>query len=325
METTHTYGPGSVKNLFHEIINKFGFFLHPGSRVPELTKRQFDYEKIRSKRKFILRLKSPLTILGIIIILFIATLAVFAPWISPYTADELKGLYANPWAPPSPDHLLGTTKLGRDILGRLIFGARTSLTIALPSLGFSVVFGVISGMIAAYSGGKLDAVIMRVMDVLIAFPSLIFALLVVAILGHEVQPIMIIYGILGVPFYSRLIRGSVLQAKNLSYVDAARVSGASNWRIMFRHILPNTITPVLIYFTFEIGGVILSLAALGFLGVVDPSIIEWGQDVSNGREFLYSAPWASIWPGIMIAITVLGFMLLGDGLRDAFDPRLKNL
>ncbi len=325
MENAQVYGPGSVKNLFIEIKKKFKFFLIPGLRDAELTRKEFEKEKTKSKRKFLLRLKSTLTITGIIIIFFIVTCAVFAPWMSPYSYTELTGLYVDPWQPPSEGHFFGTTKLGRDILGRLIFGARTSLTIALPSLAFSVFFGVVFGVIAAYTGGRTDSIIMRIMDVLIAFPSLILAMLFITIFGREIQFIMVAYGILGIPFYSRLIRGSVLQAKTLPYVEAAKVSGASNWRIMFRHILPNTITPVLIYFTFEIGGVILSLAGLGFLGFGDSRLIEWGLDVSLGREHLYDAPWASLWPGLMIVITVLGFMLVGDGLRDAFDPRLKNL
>lgn len=139
------------------------------------------------------------------------------------------------------------------------------------------------------------------------------------------ENIMLAFGILGVPFYARLIRGNVLQARNLPYVEAARVSGAGNWRIMFRHILPNCIQPVIIAVTFAIGGVILSLAGLSFLGFSDPTLVEWGNDLSQARLHLQTAPWASIWPGFMILFTVLGFMLLGDGLRDALDPRLKNL
>ena len=136
---------------------------------------------------------------------------------------------------------------------------------------------------------------------------------------------MLAYGILGVPYYSRLIRGSVLQAKALPYVEAARVSGAGNWRIMFRHILPNCIQPIIISFTFDIGGIILSLAGLAFLGYSDLSMIEWGRDIDIARGHIVMAPFASLWPGIMILFTVLGFMLVGDGLRDALDPRLKNL
>ncbi|HMF31531.1 MAG TPA: ABC transporter permease, partial [Candidatus Lokiarchaeia archaeon] len=133
------------------------------------------------------------------------------------------------------------------------------------------------------------------------------------------------FGILGIPGYARLVRGSVLQAKEFAYVEAAKVSGASNWRIMFRHLLPNCISPVIIAFTFDIGGMILSLAGLAFIGVYDPTLVAWGNDVAVGEIYLYQAPWAALWPGFMIAITVLGFMLVGDGLRDALDPKLRAL
>jgi peptide/nickel transport system permease protein len=210
-------------------------------------------------------------------------------------------------------------------LARTIWGARSSLTIALPAITLSVVAGVVFGIIAAYFGGWVDTLIMRIADIFFAFPGLIFAIVLVGILGRKMEYIILAYGILGIPYYSRLIRGSVLQAKELPYVEAARVSGAGNWRIMFRHLIPNTIQPIIISFTFDIGGVILSFAGLAFLGYSDPSLIEWGRDIDIGRGHLVNAPWASLWPGIMIILTVLGFMLLGDGLRDALDPRLKNL
>ncbi|MFX1593681.1 MAG: ABC transporter permease [Promethearchaeota archaeon] len=166
---------------------------------------------------------------------------------------------------------------------------------------------------------------MRITDILLAFPGLILAAVFIAILGIRMENIMLSIAILGVPYYARLIRGNVLQARSLPYVEAARVSGSGNWRIMFRHILPNCIQPVIIAFTFNVGGIILSLAGLAFLGFNDPTLIGWGSDLAEARLFLQTAPWASIWPGFMILLTVLGFMLLGDGLRDALDPRLKNL
>jgi peptide/nickel transport system permease protein len=188
-----------------------------------------------------------------------------------------------------------------------------------------VTVGVFFGIIAAYYGGWVDAVIMRIADILFAFPGLIFAIVLVGILGRRMQYIILAYGILGIPYYARLIRGSVLQARELPYVEAAKVAGAGKWRIMFRHIMPNTIQPIIISFTFDIGGVILSFAGLAFLGYSDPHLIEWGRDIDLGRGHLVDAPWASFWPGMMIVFTVLGFMLVGDGLRDALDPRLRNL
>jgi peptide/nickel transport system permease protein len=293
--------------------------------LDELTQREAEYERNVGRRKFIRRFKSVLTLLGIGLVFLVVTLAIFPNWISAYTFSEANGIYDGVWAAPSIAHPLGQTKFGRDVLARIIFGARTSLTVALPAIGMSVFSGIIVGVISAYYGGWVDSVIMRVVDVFLAFPGLILALVFVAILGPRIENIMLAWGILGIPFYSRLIRGNVLQARELPYIQAAKVTGAGNLRIMFRHILPNVIQPIIISVTFDIGGVILSLAGLSFLGFSDPNMIDWGNEINQARDFLYSAPWASIYPGLMILLSVLGFMLLGDGLRDALDPRLKNL
>ena len=314
-----------AKRILKWIGSNLKFLFIPGYRLEELTMREQEYEKTVSKRKFIRRLKSVLTIIGIGIVFMIVTFAIFAPWISPYDFAYADGVWTGSWDPPSPEHLLGQTNFGRDILARMIWGARSSLTIALPAITLSVVVGVIFGIIAAYFGGWIDSIIMRVSDIFFAFPGLIFAIVLVGILGRKMEYIILAYGILGIPYYSRLIRASVLQAKELPYVEAAKVSGAKNWRIMFRHIMPNCIQPIIISFTFDIGGVILSFAGLAFLGYSDPSLIEWGRDIDIGRGHLVNAPWASFWPGLMIIFTVLGFMLIGDGLRDALDPRLRNL
>lgn len=314
-----------AKRIFKWIGSNLKFLFIPGYRLEELTIREQEYEKTISKRKFIRRLKSVLTIIGIAIVFMIVTFAVFAPWISPYDFDFADGVHPGSWDPPSPANLLGQTNFGRDILARMIWGARSSLTIALPAISLSVSVGVIFGIIAAYFGGWIDSIIMRISDIFFAFPGLIFAIVLVGILGRRMEYIILAYGILGIPYYSRLIRASVLQAKELPYVEAARVSGAKNWRIMFRHIMPNCIQPIIISFTFDIGGVILSFAGLAFLGYSDPHLIEWGRDIDIGRGHLVNAPWASLWPGLMIILTVLGFMLIGDGLRDALDPRLRNL
>jgi peptide/nickel transport system permease protein len=320
------------ENTFKEMLFWVGrnlkFLLLPGSRLEELSLREFEYEKTISKRKFIRRLKSVLTILGILIIFLVITLAVFGTWLAPYTFDVANGVLLNPWSMPTPENLLGTTKFGRDILSRIIYGARSSITIALPAITFSVILGVIIGVISGFYRGWVDTVIMRIMDVFLAFPGIILALVFIAILGQEMQYIMLAYGILGIPYYARLIRGSVLQARQLPYIDAAKVAGAGNWRIMFKHVLPNCIQPIIISFTFDIGGIILSLAGLSFLGFSDYRLIEWGNDINIARERLWDItkfPHAAFWPGFMILITVLGFMLVGDGLRDALDPRLKNL
>ena len=316
---------GIIKNTLSWILRNIKFLLIPGSRLEDLSQRENEYEKTISKRKFIRRLKSVLTILGIVIIFIIITFAIHGAWIAPYTRDVANGILTGSWDPPTPVNILGQTKFGRDILSRAIYGAYSSLTIALPAITFSVILGVIVGMISGYYGGWVDSVIMRITDIFLAFPGLILALVFVAIWGQRMEYIMLAFGILGVPYYARLIRGSVLQARELPYVEAARVSGSGNWRLMFRHVLPNCIQPIIISFTFDIGGIILSLAGLSFLGYSDMTLIEWGNDISQARLHLTDAPWTIFWPGFMILITVLGFMLVGDGLRDALDPRMKNL
>ncbi len=314
--------PISVLKWF---VTHLKFIAVPSSTYQELTLKEQEYEKTKSQRRFIRKLKSVLTLLGLGIVIILITIAVFPHWLAPYTFNDAMGYFLNPFADPSPEHLLGTTQLGRDVLTRLIFGARNSLSVALPTISLGVVGGVFFGVIAAYYGGWVDAVIMRIVDVIYAFPGLIILLIFIGVFGQTIGVIMLIYGFLIMPYYSRLIRGNVLQAKELPYVQAAKVAGAGNLRIMFRHILPNIIQPVIIAATFAIGGFILSLAGLAFLGFSDPTFIEWGADINHARDMLYAAPWASIFPGLMIVITVLGFMLLGDGLRDALDPRLKNL
>jgi peptide/nickel transport system permease protein len=306
-------------------VKNLKFIAVPTSTYEELKLKEQEYEKTKSQRKFIRKLKSTLTLIGLIIVLGLVTIAVFPHWIAPYTFLEANGLYINPFSAPSLEHIMGTTQLGRDVYTRVLFGARSSLTVSLPAISLSVIGGVFLGVIAAYYGGWIDSVIMRIADVFLAFPGLILALVFVGVFGREIEIIMLIYGFLGIPFYARLIRGNVLQAKELPYVQAAKVAGSGNLRIMFRHILPNVIQPVIISVTFAIGGFILGLAGLAFLGFSDPTFIEWGMEINHARDMLYSAPWASIYPGVMIVITVLGFMLVGDGLRDALDPRLKNL
>jgi len=313
------------KRIILWTFKNFKFILLPGSRLEELNYRESEFERIVSKRNILRRLTNPLTILGFSIIFFITTLAVFAPWIAPQSFADAMDPHAGSWTPPSPAHPLGQTAMGGDVLSRIIWGARTSLTIALPSISISVIGGVVLGVISTYYGGWIDSLIMRICDIFLAFPGLILCLVFIAIFGPYIEMILMIYGFLGIPFYARLIRGNVLLARDLPYIEAPRVSGAGNWRIMFKHILPNAIQPVIISFTFNLGTVILGLAGLAFLGVNQSVLIEWGNDINVARENPYDAPWAGLWPGFMIFITVLGFMLVGDGLRDAMDPKLKNL
>lgn len=301
------------------------FLFLPGYRWKELTAQEADFAQFQSKRGIFKRMNSPLTIFGLFIVFVVVMMAVFAPWLSNYSYYDLTHVMGNYYDPISIEHPFGTTKFGWDVLGRIIWGARSSITVGLGSILISLVFGIIIGLFAAYRGGMVDNVLMLIMDILLAFPGLVLALVFVQVLGRSVSNIMLAFGILGIPFYARLIRGSVLEVRQSVYVESAKAAGASNLRIMFRHILPNCMSPIIVSFTFDIGGIILALAGISFLGFGDPDMIEWGNDLAIARLYATSAWWAVVFPGLAILFTVLGFMLVGDGLRDALDPRLKNL
>ncbi|MHA1612987.1 MAG: ABC transporter permease [Promethearchaeota archaeon] len=322
------YKPDSFKKQINEIGSKYlGFLFIPGKKDPILDRRRELLTRFKSKRKFISKLNNFLTIFGFIIVFIVLTWAVFAPLITTfdfYQINLIDDNAAGGWAMPDEDHFLGTAKFGRDVYSRLIWGARSSLTMGLFAIIISVTLGTLLGIYSAYSGGIIDNLIMRGVDIIMAFPGLIIVIIIISILGSSMENILLVYGILGIPGYSRLVRGTALQEKNKTYVEAARVAGASNSKIMFKHILPNCLAPVLVSFTFDIGGIILSLAGLAYLGFSDPLLIEWGNDIQYARSKIYSAPYAAFTPGFGILITVFGFMLIGDGLRDAFDPRLQG-
>jgi peptide/nickel transport system permease protein len=316
--------PQKEMSFQKKMVKYLKFLIIPFYKPYELSEWESKVAQFKSQRKFFRKLLNPITLLGFGIIIFIVTFAVFSSWLTPFSYRELaEYTFEGSFSAPSPEHILGQTLLGRDVLGRIIWGAQTSLTLGSVAILISVTGGVIIGIISAYIGGIPDSIIMRIFDILLAFPTLIIVFIFIAIFGQNINIILIAFGILGIPAYARLIRGSVLQVKEGVFIEAARVSGANNFKIMFKYILPNVISPIIIAISFDYGGIILGLAGLSFLGLGDPNTIEWGVDINAGRLRLYSAPWASLWPGLMIFITVLGFMLVGDGLRDALDPRLK--
>ncbi len=316
--------PQKEMSFQQRMLRYLKFLIIPFFKPRELSQWEAKVAQYKSQRKFFRKLLNPITLLGFGIIIFIVTLAVFSSWLTPFSYRELaEYTFEGSFSAPSPEHILGQTLLGRDVLGRIIWGAQTSLTLGSVSIIISVTGGVIIGIISAYIGGIPDSIIMRIFDILLAFPTLIIVFIFIAIFGQNINIILIAFGILGIPAYARLIRGSVLQVKEGVFIEAAKVSGANNFKIMFKYILPNVISPIIIAISFDYGAIILGLAGLSFLGLGDPNTIEWGVDINAGRLRLYSAPWASLWPGLMIFITVLGFMLVGDGLRDALDPRLK--
>ncbi len=267
---------------------------------------------------------------GLVWIAFIIVLALSADlWVpqnfgDPETIDTANLLELQ-LQPPSPAHPFGTDRLGRDILSRIIYGARISLAVGVLATSISIVLGLIFGALSGYYGRIIDAFIMRLADVFFAFPYILFAIALIAVLGRGYQNVFIAIGILGWPSIARVFRSSILSVKENEYVDAARALGAGDLRIMARHIMPNAIAPIIVYGTMSIGSAILTEAALSFLGMgVQPPTPSWGLMLSEARAFLFSAPWLMIYPGIAILTTVLAFVLMGDGMRDALDVKMKD-
>jgi len=260
--------------------------------------------------------------LGLAVLVLFAISGIFAPYLAPYDPyrSDLEGSLIG----PSRTHWLGTDELGRDILTRIVYGARVSMVIGAISVSIGVALGVPVGLFAGYFGGRFDLFSQRVIDVLLGFPGIILAIVLVTMLGVGLINVMIAVGIVSVPTYARLIRGQVLALKSLEFVEAARVLGGSTARIVFRHILPNTLAVLIVQTTLQVASAILSAAALGFLGLgVQQPTAEWGAMLSTARQYIQLAPHTLIFPGLAIMLTVLGFNLLGDGLRDALDPRMK--
>jgi peptide/nickel transport system permease protein len=276
-------------------------------------------------------------VIGLVIIITLVTLAILAPLIAPY--DPVQVLIGvedvQKRAPPcihllgcsaeQPQHIMGTDGNVRDEFSRILYGARVSLYVGFITVGFAIVVGILLGAIAGYVGGWLDNLIMRVLDVLLAFPSLLLAIAIVSVLGPGLTNAMLAIAVVSIPAYARVMRASVLSVKEEEYTVAARTLGVSSAQILFRHIMPNAISPLIVQATLGIGTAILETAALSFLGLgAQPPTPEWGSMLSAERNQVFSAPHLVFFPGLAIMVNVLGFNLLGDGLRDALDPRLRR-
>lgn len=286
--------------------------------------------------------KNRLAIAGLFVVIVLIVVAIFAPLIAPYDPIKIdsKNMVKLSNLPPGPRHLMGTDILGRDVFSRLVYGSRVSLEVGILAVGIELILGLIAGAIAGYYGGLTDTVTMRVADVFFAFPYVLGAIALVAVFRfvQEVAPssfiawalqneraVFVAIGILGWPFVARVFRSSILSVKENEYVEAARAMGAGDFRIMTRHIVPNAIAPIIVYGTMSVGGAIITEAALSFLGIgVQPPTPAWGYMLAESRSYIFTAPWLVFYPGLAILVTVLAFVLLGDGLRDALDPRLKE-
>lgn len=265
--------------------------------------------------------KNPLSVAGLAIILALAMIAMLAPVISPHEPTKID-VY-NVLSPPSTTHPFGTDELGRDLLSRMIWGSRASLKVGFIAVGIAISIGTMLGAIAGYYGGKIDAILMRFVDIMLAFPTFFLILAVIAIVEPSISTIMIIIGLTGWMDVARLVRAEFLTLKERDFISAAKAIGASDFRLIFRHIIPNALSPVFVAATFGIAGAILVESGLSFLGLgVQPPEPSWGNILTSGKDNITVAWWLSLFPGLAILITVLSYNLVGEGLRDALDPRL---
>jgi peptide/nickel transport system permease protein len=282
------------------------------------------YLRLRTLRQFLRALvRSPSSKIGAIILLILVFTAINAGAIAPY--DPLEQGIGPLLSPPSTAHWFGTDEFGRDLFSRIVFGTRLTLKIGLIAVGISMTSGVLIGLVGGYAGGWLESLLMRAVDVLFSFTETLIALAAVAVLGPSLTNAMIAVGISSIPFYARVTYGAVLVEKNKEYFKAAQAVGARHLRLIFRHILPNILSPIIVVATVGVSVAVLSASALSFLGLgAQPPSPEWGAMLAAGRDYFRLAPWITTFPGLAIALTVLGFNLLGDGLREALDPQQRG-
>ena len=295
----------------------------------ENTQEAFVYEEPPRRsnvgfRAFLRTLfKHKLSVIGIVIIFLMFSLAAFAPLLAPY--DPNAPDFYNLLKGPSAKHWLGTDDLGRDLLSRIIYGARISMTIGLGVTAFSLAFGTFMGLLSGFRGGVWDMVIMRVCDMIFIFPGFMFILIMAAALGPGMINIIIAISVFGWAGPARLVRGNVLSVRELPYVEAARASGASNMRIMLKYVLPNCLAPMIVAASLGLGGAVGMEAGAAFLGIgVQPPTPSWGRELRVGFTYLTTSPLYSVAPGMMITVAIMAFIVLGDGLRDALDPRIRG-
>lgn len=267
--------------------------------------------------------KNKRSLLGFYFIVILVILALFAKYIAPYgmTAQNLQGTMQT----PSMQHWFGTDDLGRDVLSRIIFGTRISLTIGIASITIAIFFGTILGVISGYFGGVFDNIIMRITDLMLSIPSILLAIALVAAFGSSLFNLIIAIGIGNIPIFIRITRSAVMSVKEEQFIEAATATAMTDWKIIIRHVLPNSLSPIIVQATMGVASAILSAAGLGFIGLgIEASQAEWGTMLNAGRPYIRTHAYLTIFPGIAIMLTILSFNLLGDGLRDAIDPKLRS-
>lgn len=286
-----------------------------------------DYTKKRSQLKMILfrYKKNKLAVLGLIILCILILCAIFADVIADYDTMAIEQHIMDKLQPPSAEHWLGTDHYGRDVFARIIHGARISLSMGICTVFVSLAVGSLFGAIAGYYGGKVDNIIMRIMDVFLAIPNMLMAVCIVGALGGGLVNLLIAMSISSVPKFTRIIRSSILTVRDMEYIEAAKACGTKDRRIILKHILPNAIGPIIVNATLSLANVILSISGMSFIGLgIEKPMPEWGSMLAEGKAQMRYFPNLVIFPGIAIALAVLGLNLVGDGLRDALDPKLKN-
>lgn len=276
--------------------------------------RQMYWKRFRS---------NPMCIAGALLLLLLIFIAIFGPAIAPN--DPILVNTPDRFTAPGREYWFGTDELGRDIFSRILYGGRIAVQVGLVSVTVAFVGGILLGLISGYYGGIVDTLLSRLLEIWLSFPDILFVIAVVAILGPSLNTVILSLGFLSIPAYARIVRGSVLSAREELYVEAARSVGVRSGRIMLRHILPNVVAPLIILSSMRFGGALLTGAGLSFIGLgAQPPTPEWGAILSTGRMYMYQAPWITVFPGLAIAIFVLGVNMLGDGLRDVLDPRLTR-
>lgn len=286
-------------------------------------------ESLESKREGTSRLlwrslgRNPATLMGSIVVLVMLSVALSAPLLAPYSFKEMH--VQDRLKSPDPQYLLGTDEFGRDLLSRIIYGSRVSMAASILAVAIAMLVGTILGCLAGYEGGWFDEITMRIMDMIMAFPYVILAITLVTILGPGFRNVILIIGLLRIPHFARVSRSAVLTLKNEEFVLAAQALGQTKYRVLFRHILPNCLTPLVVVASLAAGTAITAESALSFLGLgIQPPMSSWGTMLADGQKYLFNAPWMATFPGIAITLTVLAYNLVGDGLRDILDPKFRR-